>query len=148
MSQRRRTLTSALLLFFAVWDAILAAATLLFPEQWFEIFHDADHVDPQALLARTGAIWAAFALFHLLAFFLWRRRPYWLVIVGGMRLGEIFADVTYLLLADSVTTTGRIALLLAAPSNVIFALFFIRGFLLDPRAAPEGRGSRSPAPVG
>lgn len=136
MSHRRRKLTSALLLFFAVWDLILAAAAIAFPEQWFDMFHGEPHVDPQALLARTGAIWVAFSLFHLVAFLTWRTRPYWLVIVGGMRLGEIFADWTYAFMADSVTTGGWISLLLAGATNLLFAVFFIRGFLLETRPGP------------
>jgi hypothetical protein len=92
-------------------------------------------VDPQALLARTGALWVAFAVFHFIAWRKWRSAPYWLVIVGGMRLGEIFADPTYALLAADTTTMGRISLLSAGAVNLIVAVYFIRGFLLESRAA-------------
>jgi hypothetical protein len=136
MDARRRTLTSALLLTFAVWDLVLAAGALAFPDLWFRLFHGVARVDPQALLARTGALWVAFAVFHLIAWRKWRAAPYWLVLVGGMRLGEIFADPAYALLAADITTMGRISLLAAGPVNLIVALFFIRGFVLESRAAP------------
>lgn len=139
MTPRRRRLTSALLLFFAVWDLVLAAGALLFPDVWFRQFHGVARVDPQALLARTGAIWAAFALFHLIAWRVWTRHAYWLVIVGGMRLSEVFADWTYLALAQDITTGGRIGLLLAGPSNLIVALFFIHGYLVETRAAAQAQ---------
>lgn len=131
MDARRRKLTSALLLAFAAWDLVLAAGALVFPDLWFRLFHGVPRVDPQALLARTGALWVAFALFHFIAWRKWQRAPYWLVLVGGMRLGEIFADPTYALLAADTTTMGRIGLIGAGAVNLIVALFFIRGFLLE-----------------
>jgi hypothetical protein len=131
MNARRRKLTSALLIGFAVWDLILAAGALAFPDLWFRMFHGVPRVDPQALLARTGAIWIAFAVFHFIAWRRWQAAPYWLALVGGMRLGEIFADPAYALLAENVTATGRIGLLAAAPVNLVVALFFIRGFLIE-----------------
>ena len=139
MDARRRKLTSALLLAFAAWDLVLAAVALLLPDLWFRLFHGVPRVDPQALLARTGALWLAFALFHFIAWRRWSRAPYWLVLVGGMRLGEIFADPAYALLASDVTTAGRIGLIGAAVVNLVVALFFVRGFLRE--TAP----SRPPA---
>ena len=135
MDARRRKLTSALLLAFAVWDLVLAAGALLFPDLWFRLFHGVPRVDPQALLARTGALWAAFALFHFVAWRKWASAPYWLALVGGMRLGEIFADPVYALLAENVTTLGRVSLIGAGAVNLIVAVFFIRGFLLESRAS-------------
>ncbi len=140
ISAKHRVIVSVFLIAFAVWDAILGGVCAFFPETWFKLTHGVDYVDPQALLRRTGAIWLAFALFHLLAFLKWKTKPYWLVIVGGMRLSEIFADWTYLYFAQAITTGGRIGLLLATPSNIFFSLFFIRSFLLVQRsegAAPE-----------
>lgn len=124
-----RFFTTAFLLFFALWDAALAVVCLGFPETWFEWLHGAQYVDPQALLQRTGAVWAAFSLFHWIALFKWRRRPFWLVVVGGMRLAEIFADWTYLFMASDFTAAGRVAMLLATPSNIIFSWYFIDMFL-------------------
>jgi len=125
----RRTVVSALLLGFAAWDLVLFGLAAVFPDQWFLRIHGVPRVDPQALLARTGLVWLAFSAFHLAAFFRWKRGPHWLVIVGGMRLAELFADPGYLLLAHDVTPAGRMALALAAPSNVLFAVFFIQTYL-------------------
>lgn len=133
MNAPRRTLTSALLIGFAVWDLVLAAAALAFPDLWFRMFHGVPRVDPQALLARTGAVWAAFALFHFIAWRRWRAAPHWLVLVGGMRLAEIFADPAYALLAESTTAMGRIGLLAAAPVNLIVALYLIRVYVKETR---------------
>ena len=134
ISSRHRTAINVFLLGFAVWDSILAAICLFLPDTWFHMIHGTSYVDPQALLRRTGAVWAGFGLFHLLAFIKWRAQPYWLVIVGGMRLSEIFADLTYLFLAQNITVNGRLGLLLATPSNIFFSLFFIRSFLLLARS--------------
>jgi hypothetical protein len=125
----RRYAVVALLGFFAVWDLGLAALAVAWPDAWFRQMHGVPRVDPQALLARTGLVWAAFSLFHALAFFRWRKQPHWLVIVGGMRLAELFADLGYLLLAHDTTPAGRMALALAAPTNVLFAAFFIQTYL-------------------
>lgn len=152
MSTTRQFFTSALLAFFGVWDLALATMAIAFPAFWFRMFHDTAYIDPQALLARTGGVWAAFALFHWIAFFRWRDEPYWLVVVGGMRLSEIFADLIYLFRAQHVTVSGTISLLLATPSNVFFAIFFIQGFLLlqprerRARAAIAGTGA-GPVPA-
>ena len=125
----RRYAVVALLGFFAVWDLVLAALAVAWPDAWFRQMHGVPRIDPEALLARTGLVWAAFSLFHALAFLRWRKHPHWLVIVGGMRLSELFADLGYLLLAHDTTPAGRMALALAAPSNVLFAAFFIQTYL-------------------
>jgi hypothetical protein len=126
----RRYAVNALLAIFAAWDLALAAATVVFPDFWFRAMHGVPRVDPEALLARTGLVWLAFAVFQLVALLRWRKSPHWLVIVGGMRLSELFADLGYLALAREVTATGRMSLALAAPSNVVFAIFFIQTYLL------------------
>lgn len=135
----RRTIVSALLLGFAVWDLVLFGLAVIFPDQWFLRIHGVPRVDPQALLARTGLVWLAFAAFHAVAFFRWKQGPHWLVIVGGMRLAELFADLGYLLLAQDVTPAGRMALALAAPSNVLFAVFFIQTYLEIAQNGDHGR---------
>ena len=123
---RPRTLAVTIrLLVFGAWDVLLAFATIVTPGLWFRLFHGSAYVDPQALLSRTGAVWLAFGLFQLYSWRVWQKQPYWLAIVGGMRLSELFADWTYLFRAGEVTPFGARALLLATPSNVIFAWFFI-----------------------
>ena len=121
----RRVIVTVLLIAFGAWDLMLAFATIVTPGVWFRWFHDTAYIDPQALLSRTGAVWLAFGVFQLYAWRVWQRQPYWLAVVGGMRLSELFADWTYLFRADAVTPFGARALLLATPSNVFFAWFFI-----------------------
>jgi hypothetical protein len=121
----RRKITSLLLLVFGLWDIVLAAAALVTPGLWFRLFHGVGYNDPEALLARTGAVWLAFGVFQLYAWRKWEQQPYWLAVVGGMRLSEIFADWTYLFGAHDITSLGASALLTATPSNVFFAWFFI-----------------------
>ncbi len=126
---RPRTLAiTILLVVFGAWDILLAIATLVTPGLWFRLFHGSAYVDPQALLSRTGAVWLAFGLFQLYTWRVWEKQPYWLAVVGGMRLSELFADWTYLFRAGDVTPFGARALLLATPSNVFFAWFFISTF--------------------
>ena len=124
-NSKRATIVSLLLLFFAVWDLALAVAAIGFPEFWFRTFHGVDPVDPQALLRRTGGVWLAFAVFHFIAWRKWKAKPFWLVAVGGMRLGEIFADYLYLFSAQDITTIGRLTFLAATPANVFFSWYFI-----------------------
>ena len=66
-------------------------------------FTAAPYVDPQALLKRTGAVWVAFTLLQLIAFFRWEKAPWWLVLIAGVRLTELFSDWTYMWLASSMT---------------------------------------------
>jgi hypothetical protein len=121
----QRALINGLLLFLTVWDLLLSAVCLLIPETWFLLFHGAPYVDPQGLLRRTGAVWAAFTLFQLIAYFRWPREPYWLPLVAGIRLTEVFSDWIYLYVAEGSTWFGRLGLFIAPPSNVVLGWFFI-----------------------
>ncbi len=147
MNPTRRFLTSAFLLSLGVWDAALATVAIVFPGFWFRMFHGAPYIDPQALLARTGAVWVAFALFQLVALFKWTDVPIWLAVVGGMRLSETFADLTYLIRAQHVTHAGAIGLVLSTGTNIFLGIFFIRGCLaLQPREQRPATGSPAPRP--
>ncbi len=150
MNPTRRFLTSAFLLSLGVWDAALATVAIVFPGLWFRMFHGAPYIDPQALLARTGAVWVAFALFQLVAFFKWTDVPIWLAVGGGMRLSETFADLTYLARAQHVTTAGALGLVLSTATNIFLGIFFIRGCLdLQPREhRPATRAPAPPTPAG
>ncbi len=135
MEPRLRTnLINGLLLFLVIWDLLLSTVCLFFPEWWYKLFHGAPYVDPQGLLRRTGAVWAAFTLFQLLAYLRWQREPYWLVFVAGIRLTEIFSDWIYLYFAEGSTWLGRVGLFIAPPSNVVFGWFLLRSFLQIERA--------------
>jgi hypothetical protein len=111
--------------FLVILDLVLCTLCLFFPETWFKIFHNAPYVDPQALLKRTGAVWVGFTLLQLIAFFRWEKAPWWLVLIAGVRLTELFSDWTYMCLASSMTTIGSIGLFIAPPGNLAFGIFLV-----------------------
>jgi hypothetical protein len=114
-----------LLGFLVLLDLVLCTLCLFFPETWFKIFHNAPYVDPQALLKRTGAVWVAFTVLQLIAFFRWEKAPWWLVLIAGVRLTELFSDWTYMCMASSMTTIGSIGLFIAPPGNLAFGIFLV-----------------------
>jgi hypothetical protein len=118
-----------LLIFLIVLDVVLSILTIAFPSTWFQLLHAQPYIDPQGLLRRTGAVWAAFTLLQAMAYYKWRERPYWLVVVAGVRLTELFSDWTYLYFAQQVTWSGRIGLLIAPPANLVIGWFLINSFL-------------------
>ncbi len=115
--------------FLVLLDLVLSATCIFFPEKWFLIFHDAPYVDPQGLLYRTGAVWVAFTLLQLIAFFRWEKEPWWLVLIAGVRLTELFSDWTYWYVAESMTTLGSIGLFIAPPGNLVFGWFLVWAYL-------------------
>ena len=119
VSGGRARLIDILLIALIVFDLAVAVGAFLFPQLWYRILHDAAYVDPQGLLRRTGAIWAAFTVLQVLALPRWRTASYWLVLVCGIRLSEMFADWTYLAFADHVTPFGTAALIVTLPANLL-----------------------------
>ena len=128
MNNLFRIATSILLLFLVLLDLVLSTTCLFFPAAWFRVFHHAPYVDPQGLLRRTGAVWAAFTLLQLIALVRWRSRPYWLPLVAGVRLTEVFSDWVYLYACSSITWFGRAGLLISPPANFLFALFLLASY--------------------
>jgi hypothetical protein len=122
-------LINLLLIVLIVLDVILSVLALLLPSRWFQLFHNQPYVDPQGLLRRTGAVWVAFTLLQVIALMKWPEQPYWLVLIAGVRLTELFSDWVYVLFAQSMTRAGRISLLVAPPANFVIGCFFIQSFL-------------------
>ena len=137
MSSKRITLINLLLIFLVVLDIVLSTLTILFPNTWFKIMHGIAYVDAQGvpadfvgLLKRTGAVWVAFTLFQLIAYLRWRTQSYWLTVVAGIRLTEVFSDWTYILAAHPyMTWFGYLALFIAPPANLFFGWFLINSYL-------------------
>jgi len=125
ISPKLRTFIYILMAFLVILDLVLSTTCLFFPESWFKIFHDARYIDPQALLKRTGAVWVAFTLLQLIAFFRWEKAPWWLVLIAGVRLTELFSDWTYMWLASSMTKLGSMGLFIAPPGNLAFGIFLV-----------------------
>jgi hypothetical protein len=136
ITPKHRNAIRVLLLFLVVLDVVLSTLAVGFPETWFKIFHGVDYVDPQGLLRRTGALWVAFTLLQATALFRWEKQPYWLALVAGVRLTELFSDWTYLYFAHNITAYGRIGLLIAPPGNLLFGWYLIRSYL---KAVGNGR---------
>jgi len=125
ISPKLRTFIYILMAFLVILDLVLSTTCLFFPERWFAIFHNAPYIDPQALLKRTGAVWVAFTLLQAIAFIRWEKAPWWLVLIAGVRLTELFSDWTYMCLAGSMTTLGKAGLFIAPPGNLAFGIFLI-----------------------
>lgn len=129
ISPKLRTFIYILLVFLVILDIVLSTTCLLYPEKWFSIFHGAPYIDPQGLLKRTGAVWVAFTLLQLIAVFRWEKSPWWLVLIAGVRLTELFSDWTYMYVAQSMTTIGRMGLFIAPPGNLAFGWFLVWAYL-------------------
>jgi Na+-driven multidrug efflux pump len=134
-TKKLKVILNWLLLIVIVLDVCYFVICVFFPEQWFKMFHGSPYVDPQGLLRRNGAIWGTMALFQLLALINWRRKPYWLAIIGGLRGSEIFAEWVYLYFARNMTGIGSVSLLVATPLNIAVSFFFIWCYL---KIAKEG----------
>ena len=117
-----------ILLALVIYDVVLSSTCLIWPETWYRFIHGAPYVDPQGLLLRTGAVWAAFSLFQLIARKKWEVQPFWLTVIAGIRLTEVFSDWTYLYVADSLTTFGWIGLFVNPPMNVFLGGYFISAY--------------------
>ncbi len=111
-----------------IYDIILSSICLIWPDLWFRFIHGAERVDPQGLILRTGAVWAAFSLFQFIAWRKWQIQPYWLAVVAGIRLTEVFSDWTYLYVASDITWFGWFGLFINPPMNVFLGWYFIRSY--------------------
>ena len=120
----RRKISGLLIALFSL-VIIIALVAFFFPLLWFKIFHDAPYIDPQGLLPRCGANWLAFALVQTLALLRWEKKPYWLAIVAGVRLSDVFTDWAYLMSCSSITVFGGISLILMSPLNLLFGIYFL-----------------------
>jgi hypothetical protein len=127
ISPKLRNFIYILLAFLVILDLVLSTTCLLFPDTWFMTFHGVhyDNLDVEGLLKRTGALWVAFTLLQLIALVRWRRAPWWLVLIAGVRLTELFSDWTYLYVAHTMTTIGKMGLFIAPPGNLAFGIFLV-----------------------
>ena len=127
ISPKLRTFIYVFLAFLVILDIVLFVIALFFPDKWFMTFHGVPYEgrDPEGLLKRTGAVFVAFTLLQFIAFLRWEKAPWWLVLIAGVRWTELFSDWTYMYVAETVTTMGRIGLFIAPPGNLAFGLFLI-----------------------
>jgi hypothetical protein len=118
----------ALLAFLVLLDATLVTWATAFPQLWFTVFHGTTYDDPEGFLRRCAANWAAFLLFQVIALLRWRRDPMWLAVIAGVRLSDIFTDVTYVLVAHDTTWFAKLTLAPTSLSNLLFGLFLLRAY--------------------
>jgi hypothetical protein len=136
-----RTQVNALLLSLVVLDIVLSTITLGFPDRWFAFMHGLPYVDPAGLLRRTGAVWAAFVLLQAIALVRWQKQPYWLPLIAGVRLTELFSDWMTIFVAKHMTVLGTISLAIAPPANLVFGLILIATYQQRLRSGPLAGGS-------
>ena len=137
-----RKFTYVLLAFLVVLDIVLSTVAICYPDYWFQTFHGAPYVDPQGLLRRTGACWVAFTLLQFIALIRWEKEPWWLVLIAGVRLTELFTDWTYIYFAQSLTTRGWLGLFIAPPGNLAFGLYLMWVYLKMMKAGPRSAGAQ------
>jgi hypothetical protein len=113
-----------------VMDGVLGALILISGDTWYDLVHGTDYVDPQAALKRTGALWIGFAIVQAIAFLRWRQGVHWLMILAGIRFGDVLSDWIYWADAEDHTWLGHVGLLLASPGNLLIGLFFYRAYFV------------------
>lgn len=115
------------LVLLVILDLVLSTTCIFFPDKWFMAFHGVpyDHLDAMGLLRRTGAVWVAFTMLQLIAVFRWEKAPWWLVLIAGVRLTELFSDWTYMYVAQSMTFWGNVGLFISPPGNLAFGIFLV-----------------------
>ena len=127
ISHKLKLFINILLVFLVILDLVLSTTCLVFPDKWYMTFHGVhyDNLDVEGLLKRTGALWVAFTLLQLIALIRWRKAPWWLVLIAGVRLTELFSDWTYMYVAHTMTTIGKMGLFIAPPGNLVFGIFLV-----------------------
>ncbi len=129
-----------MLISLLVLDIVLSCLAFFAPGFWFWFFHQTPYGDPQGLLRRCGANWAAFALFQALALVLWKKRLHWLVLAAGLRFSDIFTDWAYLRFCGSITPWGAVGLFLAGPANLFCGVYLLRAYGILVREGRTGGG--------
>lgn len=132
----------AVLASLVVFDAVLVIWAFGFPDLWFTIFHTSAEATPGAelFLRRCGGNWAAFLLFQALALSLWKQHTFWLAVVAGLRLGDIFTDPVYVLTADDPSLLAWVSLPVAGVSNLVLGWYFLTSYLERREPADRGGG--------
>jgi len=137
ISPKLRNFIYLLLAILVLVDLVLSTTCLLYPDTWFMRFHGVpyDNLDVEGLLKRTGALWVAFTLLQFIAMIRWTREPWWLVLIAGVRLTELFSDWTYIYVAHTLTPFGKFGLFIAPPSNLIMGIFLVWAYKKMMRSA-------------
>lgn len=127
---RSDTRVNVVLVLLVLLDLTLVPWAFIWPDTWFEVWHGVPRVDPQAFLARCGANWLAFLLLQVVALWRWRRETFWLAVVAGVRLSDVFTDLTISLAAQDVTLAAQILFPLTGLGNAAVGILLIRSYRL------------------
>lgn len=117
-----------------LWGALIEDITIFViswvaPNVWFRLFHHSVPAGLEvALLRRSGGQWLAFALGQAITLLLWRRRPEWLAVAAGIRLSDLFTDISYLIAAPSLTRLGQLLLPIFPVLNLVGVLVLLKGY--------------------
>jgi hypothetical protein len=139
-----KKLVNILLVILILLDVFYVVVIFSSAQTWFDLIHDADYVDPEALLKRTAGAWAAFTILQVIALVRWQRAPHWLMVMAGLRFSESFADWIYFFGANDHAWPGAAGLLAASPINLALGIFFYRAYFrfrtLETAARPAASG--------
>ena len=123
-----------------VEDTVLFVMAWIAPDIWFRVFHAGVPAGLEiALLRRSAGQWAAFALAHAITLWRWPKEPVWLAVSAGVRLSDLFTDVSYIVAVPSLTTLGWILLVPPPFLNLIGVVIMLAGYR-QARRAVEAAG--------
>ena len=134
-----RSWITATLVYLVLFDLVLVTWVFTAPELWFTVWHGVPGDDSAGFLKRCGANWAAFLLFQSIALWRWKREPWWLVVVAGVRLSDIFTDLTVSMVAHDLTWTGAVLLPAGSLMNLVLGSWLICAWHMGEMAAARGR---------
>ncbi len=122
------------LILIYLWGALLEDITIfvlswIAPQVWFHLFHHTTGGPLEiALLRRSGGQWLAFALGQAITLGQWRRRPEWLAVAAGIRLSDLFTDLSYLIAAPSLTPFGVMLFPIFPILNLVGVVILLKGY--------------------
>lgn len=129
IDRRLKTLILIYLWGALVEDITIFALSWIAPQVWFHLFHNSTGgLLEIALLRRSGGQWLGFALGQALTLALWRRRPEWLAVAAGIRLSDLFTDLSYLIAAPSLTPFGRMLFPIFPILNLVGVVILLKGY--------------------
>jgi hypothetical protein len=93
-----------------LWAALLEDTYLflmawLAPDIWFRVFHAGLPAGLEtAFLRRSAGQWAPFALAQAVTLWRWQRNPVWLTVSAGVRISDLFTDLSYIIAVLALPT--------------------------------------------
>jgi hypothetical protein len=123
-----------LLILIYLWGALIEDITIFAlswtaPQVWFHLFHNSTGNPLEiALLRRSAGQWLAFALGQAITLWQWKKRPEWLAVAAGIRLSDLFTDISYLIAAPSLTRFGQMLFPIFPILNLVGIVILLKGY--------------------